>query len=274
MTKRRYEGLVAWITGAGSGIGKALALRLGEEGARVAVSGRRREVLEEVVGELRARGADARVVECDVTKESDLAAAVAETLAAWGRLDVAVANAGLAVNGRIEKLTAADWRRQLDTNVIGAALTIAHALPALRETKGRAALVGSVSALLSTPGSGAYSASKAAVRAIGETLSMELHGSGVSCTTLHPGFVESDIARVDARGVFDPSREDKRPKQLMWPADKAAKVCADAIWSRKRELVFTAHGKLGAFVGRHLPGVAQLAMTRGPAKKAAKNVVE
>jgi NAD(P)-dependent dehydrogenase (short-subunit alcohol dehydrogenase family) len=184
-----------------------------------------------------------------------------------GGLDVAVANAGFAVAGRVEKLSAADWRRQLDVNVIGTAMTARYAIPHLRERKGRLALVGSVSAMLSAPGLGAYSASKYAVRAIGQALAVELHGSGVTCTTIHPGFIESEIAKVDNQGRYDESRKDGRPKNLMWPAKRAGRAMVDAIAKRKREYTFTGHGKAGAFAGRHAPGIVHFGLTRGKSKK-------
>jgi short-subunit dehydrogenase len=184
---------------------------------------------------------------------------------AFGRMDVAVANAGFAVAGRIEKLGADDWRRQLDTNVVGLAITARHAIPHLRKTGGRLALVGSVASMLSTPNVGAYAASKFAVRAIGQALAAELHGSGVSCTTLHPGFVESEIGHVDNHGVYREDFEDRRPRRLFWSSERAARVMVRAIERRKREYVFTGHGKIGGFVGRHMPGLVHFFVTRGRA---------
>lgn len=264
---KRFENQVVWITGGGSGIGRALALAFADEGAAVAVSGRREERLHEVVQELKGRGAKGLAVRCDVTDEASVAEAVRKVVRTLGGLDVAVANAGFAVAGRIEKLSAADWRRQLDVNVIGAAMTARYAIPHLRERKGRLALVGSVASMMSTPGVGAYSASKYAVRAIGQAVAVELHGSGVTCTTIHPGYIESEISQVDNQGRFDPSRKDGRPKNLMWPSDRAARVMVDAIAKRKREYTFTGHGKIGAFAGRHMPGLIHFGLTRGKKQK-------
>ena len=258
---------VVWITGGGSGIGAALAAEFARRGADVAVSGRRLDRLESVVASVQALGRRGLAVPCDVTSEADVAAAVATVVRTFGRLDVAVANAGFSVAGRIESLSAEAWRRQLDVNVVGVAITARHALPHLRETGGRLALVASVAAQITGPGFGAYAASKYAVRAIGQTLSAELHGSGVTCTTLHPGYVESEIARVDNDGTFHAERRDKRPAKLLWPADRAARTMVSAIGRRKREHVFTWHGKLGAFVGRHLPAVVHFAVTRSSGKK-------
>ncbi len=259
---KRFQDEVVWITGGGSGIGRAVALAFANEGATVAVSGRRRDRLEEVVREIESHGVQGIAVPCDVTDERSVQEAVYQIVEPLGRLDVAVANAGFGVSGSIEKLSADDWRRQFDVNVVGLAMTAKYAIPELKRTGGRLALIGSVASMITTAGMGAYSASKYAVRAIGQTLSIELHGSGVTCTTIHPGFVESEIAQVDNEGIFHADRPDKRPEKLMWPADRAAKTMVDAIAARKREYVFTGHGKVGAFVGKHLPSLVHFGQTR------------
>ncbi len=257
-----FDGDVVWITGASSGIGAALATEFAKRGAIVCLSARRKEKLEAIAQQCQERGYRAHIYPCDVTDEDAVAKTVASIVADHGALHVAVANAGFSVSGTIESLSAEEWRKQLDVNVVGTALTAKYALAQLRLSKGRLALVGSVMSMLSTPKTGAYAASKYAVRAIGQTLSMELNGSGVSCTTIHPGFVESDIAKVDNSGQFDASRKDKRPAKLMWPTAKAAEVMVNAIARRKREYVFTAHGKFSGYLGRHFPGFVHFAQTR------------
>jgi NAD(P)-dependent dehydrogenase (short-subunit alcohol dehydrogenase family) len=189
---------VVWITGASSGIGKALALAFASEGAKVALSARRKDLLAEVVEEIRKDGGEAESFPCDITEPAQIEHTVREVISRFGQLDVAVANAGFAVMGKVEALTAEEWKRQLDVNVLGLALTARYALPYLKETAGRLALMGSIAAMVPAAQLGAYAASKAAVRVIGQTLSIELAGSGVSCTTLHPGFVESNITAINA----------------------------------------------------------------------------
>lgn len=250
-----FKNKVVWITGGGSGLGEALAYRFAKQGAKVAISGRRVERLEHVIDEIRAKGGFGLALPCDVTEEASVAAAVEQIVQTWGRLDVAIANAGFGVGGKVEELSADDWRRQFDTNVVGAAMTVKYALPELKKVGGYAALMGSVAGTVSVPGTVAYSASKYAVRALGQGLAMELVGTGVSCTTIQPGFVESEIGRVDNQGQFRQDWTDKRPQAVMWPADKAAKVIIEAIARRDREFTFTGHGKLAAFIGKHSPDV-------------------
>jgi NAD(P)-dependent dehydrogenase (short-subunit alcohol dehydrogenase family) len=232
---------VAWITGGGTGLGRFLALELARQGAHVAVSGRRQDKLDEVVAAVQALGRRALAIPLDVTDAAAQQAAVARIEAELGRLDVAVANAGFGVGGDLETIALPAFERQFRVNVFALLGTVQAALPALRRSGGRLGLVGSVAHTAFAPGYGAYNASKAAVHALGETLAAELSGSGVSVTLLHPGFVESEIYTVDNDNRPREGRRDHRPRQLMWPTDRAARSMARALRRRKRVHVFTGH---------------------------------
>ena len=255
---------VVWITGASSGIGKAMAFEWARLGFKVVLSARRKELLEEIALEIRNSGGEALVVPVDIMEEKSIEDAVQRIITAWGRLDIAVANAGFGVFGGINKLTAKDWNRQLQGNVTGLALTVKYTLPHLKQNQGRIGLVGSVGAYLPNPNVGAYGASKAAVNSIGLTLQVELMGTGVSCTTIHPGFVESEIARIDNEGVWHPERPDPRPSNLMWPTDKAAKVMVKAIMNRRRNYIFTTHGRVFVWMQRWFPSMIRTIVSKGP----------
>jgi len=251
---------VVWITGASSGIGREMALQYAANGYAVAISARRAELLDDLVKDIKSKGGDAMTVVCDVTNEVEIENAIHQIVQQYGKIDIAVANAGCAVIGFMEHLSQQDWHRQFNINVVGLAMTAKHVVSELKKTKGRLVLIGSISAFLPNPFVGAYGASKAAVHNIGESYQVELKGSGVSCTTLHPGFVDSHITRVDNQGVFHPEDKDPRPANLMWPTYKAVKDMIKAIERRKKVCVITGHGKVFVFMGRFFPGLARTMM--------------
>ncbi|TVR76428.1 MAG: SDR family NAD(P)-dependent oxidoreductase [Saprospirales bacterium] len=262
---------IVWITGASSGIGKEMALQYGAKGYAVAVSARRTELLDELVSDIKSKGGDAMAVACDVTDETEIVNAINQVVQHFGRIDIAVANAGCVVVGFFENLTKEEWTRQLDINVIGLAMTVKHVLPELKKTKGRLVLMGSVSAYVPNPYTSAYGASKAAVHIIGESLQVELLGTGVTCITLHPGFIDSNITRVDNKGHFDPNTKDPRPANLMWPTDKAVKDMIRAITKRKKLQVITGHGKVFVFLARFFPRITRAMMAK-QIKEIKKNI--
>jgi NAD(P)-dependent dehydrogenase (short-subunit alcohol dehydrogenase family) len=264
-----FQNHIVWITGASSGLGREMAREFAKLGANVAVTARRMDLLEQLVAEIESDGGKAKAFFCDVMDAKSLEDCVNKIITHFGKLDVAIANAGGGVVGKIEDLTQANWQRQLNLNVTSLALTVKYSLPHLRQTKGRMVLLGSIAGFVPNPMVGAYGASKAAVHNIGETLQVELLGSGVSCTTIHPGFIDSNITRIDNDGNFHPEWRDPRPANLMWPTDKAAKVMLKAIAKRKKVYVFTGHGKIGMFLGKFFPSVARKMM----AKSAPKNIM-
>ena len=255
-------GKVALITGASAGIGAALARELARDGADLVLAARREDRLRDLAREIEATGRQALVVACDVTRDGDLERAVAAAVERYGRLDIAVANAGFGVAGPVEKLTLDDFRRQLDTNVLGVLRTLYASLPELRKTRGRFVVIGSVAGHVPTPLTSAYSMSKFAVRGFAESIHDELAAGGVTVTLVSPGFVDSDIRRVDNHGKVHESAPDPVPGWLRMPTDKAARIIARAIRRRRREVVVTAHGKALVFVYRHAPWVLQLAIGR------------
>lgn len=255
---------VVWITGASSGIGKAMAFEWARLGYKVVLSARRKVLLDAIALEINQSGGEALAVYVDIMDEKSIETAVQQIINYCRRIDIVIANAGFGVFGSIEKLSAKDWNRQLQGNVIGLALTVKYALPYLKLNKGRIGLVGSVGAFLPNPYVGAYGASKAAVHSIGLTLQVELMGTGVSCTTIHPGFVVSEIARIDNEGQWHPERNDPRPSKLMWPTDKAAKVMVKAMINRKRNFIFTTHGRIFVWLQQWLPSLVRTIVSKGP----------
>jgi short-subunit dehydrogenase len=248
-----FTSQIVVITGASSGIGAALAREFARQGADVVLVARRRDRLIALAAEIERAGRRALALTADVTLDGDLERVVSETRAAFGRLDVVVANAGFGVVGPVERLTLDDYRRQFETNVFGVLRTVRAALTDLKASRGQLVIIGSVTGYIATPGSSPYAMSKFAVRALAEALGHELAPAGVSVTLVSPGFVESEIRRVDNDGRFQPAVAEPIPAWLIVPAERAARSTVRAVARRRREIVITVHGKVAVFMQRHAP---------------------
>lgn len=247
---------VVLITGASSGIGEAMAREYARRGWKTVLLARR---VERIAALAQALGGDGHslAVSCDVTHDGDCEAAVARALEAFGGLDVVIANAGFGVDGTFDQLTIDDVRRQFDTNVYGVMRTAKAALPALARSKGAFVAIGSVAGFLPAPGSMAYNMSKACVTSLCDTLRTEWAPKGISVTHVAPGFIESEIRRVDRQGTFKETRRETIPSWLIMPARTAARKIADAVARRDDELVLTLHGKFGVAMSRHAPALTR-----------------
>jgi short-subunit dehydrogenase len=253
-------GQVVLITGASSGIGAALAREYAHRGADLVLLARRVDRLTTLAGELQRGGRQALALTADVTVDGDLERAVAQAHTKFGRLDVVIANAGFGVVGPIERLTLDDYRRQFETNIFGVLRTVHATLAALKATRGRLVILGSVAGYVATPGSSPYSMSKFAVRALAEALGHELHAAGVTVTLVSPGYVDSEIRRVDNAGRFQETSPEPVPAWLLVPTVTAARQIVRAVERRRREVVITGHGKLAVFMQRHAPWLVARAL--------------
>lgn len=255
------------ITGASSGIGEEMARQLAEAGAKLTLAARRWELLDTLAQSIALAGASKPlVVQCDVTKDGDVERAVAEAVRHWGRLDIAIANAGFGVVGPIKTLSIDDYRRQFETNVFGVLRTIYAALPQIERTKGNIVIIGSVAGWTATPGASPYSMSKFAIRALANCITPELRQSGVRVTLISPGFVASNIRRIDNRGELHASAKEPVPAWLVMPTEKAVKQILRAVARGKREAIVTGHGKIFVAMERFAPWVLRAA-TRGIAAR-------
>lgn len=254
--ERFFRGRVALVTGASSGIGEELAWQLARAGARLTLAARRTELLDQLAQKMSAVGTEAPLVaRCDVTRDGDLERAVSETVGRWGRLDVAIANAGFGVVGPLAKLSLEDYRRQFETNVFGILRTIYAVLPEIKKSGGNIALIGSVSGWAASPGASPYAMSKFAVRALANSITPELALAGVTVTLISPGFVVSEIRRVDNQGAHHAGADDPVPAWLQMSTEKAARQILGAIALGKREAIITGHGKLLVAIERFAPWI-------------------
>lgn len=197
---RRLEGRVALVTGVATGIGKAVALRLGQEGARlILVTSRNLAGLEATAAAVRAAGAEATTRQADVAVDADVRAAVGSALDRCGRLDILVNNAAYQHPAApADRLDEAEWDRTLDVGLKGAFLGARHAVPAMLATAGRGAIVNvsSVNSFIHAPGLPAYSAAKGGLDALTRQLALEYGPRGIRVNAVNPGLIVVESVRA------------------------------------------------------------------------------
>lgn len=185
-------GKTVLITGAARGIGAELARRSAAAGARLALVGLEADRLSAVAGEL---GQQHTWVECDVTDQTGLDRAVAQTLAAHGSVDVVVANAGIANHGTVAVSPPEAVAKVIEVNLIGAVRTVTSTLPAVTASRGHYMLISSAAAFTMLPGMAPYAASKAGVEQFANGLRLELSHKGVTVGSAHPIWIDTDMTR-------------------------------------------------------------------------------
>ncbi|MGI9049693.1 MAG: SDR family NAD(P)-dependent oxidoreductase, partial [Rubrobacteraceae bacterium] len=190
------------VTGAGSGIGRAVAVELGRKGARLTLTGRREEPLQETAELVKEAGGEARAVAGDVTDEKSREEIIRGATEGFGGLDVLVNNAGNVRAGRLENIDAGDVQSQIEVNLLAPILLTRAALPALREN-GDAAIVNVSSGfgLVGMPFYATYAATKAGIAHFGEALRRELFGEGVHVMTIYPGATETPMMDSNEAGA-------------------------------------------------------------------------
>ena len=192
----RLKDKVAIVTGGGSGIGRAIVLALACEGGMVALLGRRREPLDEVVNEVVNAGGQAMAVTADVTRSLDAYRAVEDTEKAFGQVNVLVNNAGALSVSTVESVTEEDWDRVLATNLKGPFLMSRAALPAMRRAGGGSIInVGSVLGLVAMRDRAAYCASKGGLTLLTRAMALDHAKEGIRVNCICPAIVETDLVR-------------------------------------------------------------------------------
>jgi 3-oxoacyl-[acyl-carrier protein] reductase len=214
----RLEGRVAFVTGAGRGIGAATALRMAEEGARVVLADIDAEGCREVVAELDRIGSEGLIIPCDVSQRDAVQAAVDETASHFGRLDILVNNAGVLRDNLLFKMSDDDWDTVMNVHLKGAFLcSRAAQVHMVKQGYGRIISLSSTSAL-GNRGQVNYSAAKAGLQGLTRTLAIELGKFGITANAVAPGFIDTEMTRSTAR------RQGLDPQQVIAEASKQIPV--------------------------------------------------
>jgi short-subunit dehydrogenase len=240
VTHTSFKDKVVIITGASSGIGQALAMQLADEGAWLALAARNAERLEAVAAACRQRGGKAIPLPTDVADEARCQALIQQSCEAYGRLDMLVNNAGMAVVSKLEDLPDLRLFQQvMDVNFQGAVACTYHALPHLKQSQGRIVNVASLGGLMAGPYNSAYCASKFAMVGFSDALRMELAPAGVSVTVVCPYWVVTEFHER----YLDKDGQPKGPAgralytEKMMTADQCAAIILAAARRRQRQVI-------------------------------------
>jgi len=195
---------IGFITGASSGIGYELALALAAKGYALALSARRKYLLDRLAVELQGRGADVIALECDVGDQTQVRQAVAETMTRFGRVDLAILSAGIGGPTRAADFEAAKFERLLRTNLLGVAYCLESLIPAMRGQSGGGtiAAISSLAGDRGIPGSAGYCATKAGLSTLFDGLRVELREQGIRLVTIEPGYVLTPMTEAFGQMPF------------------------------------------------------------------------
>ena len=246
------------VTGASSGIGRALSLRVAARGARVGLVARRAEALEALAEEIREAGGEAVALPCDVAdREAALHCArlAAERI---GPVDVLVNNAGYGHHRRFLDWDLDDMERMMRVNYSGALFFTKALLPAMvLRGRGWIVMVSSLAGRIATPGESAYAASKHAMRALGQSISLEVEDAGVHVLNVYPGVIDTPF--FDAEAL---ARMPDTAKRGMAPPEKLVEAILAALASGRRELTWPRWLGVGPLTGALAPAMLRAGMRR------------
>jgi short-subunit dehydrogenase len=253
------EGARAILTGASSGIGWALALRLADERVRLVLASRSSERLEALATTIRQRGGEARAIPTDITDPVPRLRLVEAAVSAWGGLDILINNAGVGATGYFADASEDRLRRIFEVNFFAATELTRLALPQLRA--GRNPMLVNVSSIIGRrgiPGNSEYCASKFALAGWSESLRAELRPQGVHVLLVCPGRIETEFREhlLEDRVTF------RWQRHRMMSADRCAQLIVRAMRRRQNELVTTAEGKALLWVNRLFPRLLDYLLAR------------
>ncbi|MCS6967571.1 MAG: SDR family oxidoreductase [Cytophagales bacterium] len=262
------KGKVVIITGASSGIGKALAQVFGRNGSDLVITGRNKEALEETAEHLRQQGIRVVAVQADVTRPADNERMARAALEAFGKIDVLINNAGISMRALFEEVDLEVVKKVMDINFYGALYATKVCLPYIIASKGSVVGISSIAGYRGLPGRTGYSASKFALQGFLEVLRTEMIPHGVHVLTACPGFTTSNIRARSLTKDGTPQGESPRDESKMMSAEECAEHIYKAVVKRKKILILTTLGKFTVFMNKWFPTLMDKIVIKYMAKEA------
>lgn len=243
------ESKVIIITGASSGIGKALALKLANYNTKLVLAARNKEKLKQLSDDIKKTGCESIFVKTDVSKKEDCKNLISETTKTFGKIDILINNAGITMFSYFDKIKDPDiFRKIIDVNYFGSVYCTYFALPYLKESKGLIVAISSLTGKSGVPTRTGYAASKHAMVGFFDSLRIELMDYNVDVMIVYPGFVKSAIRENALNEEGQSSKKSHINEEKAMSATKCAQIIIKGIQKRKREIIMTLKGKLGVWL--------------------------
>ncbi len=244
------------ITGASSGIGKALAFDFASRGSKIVLAARNLDKLKEIEAEISALGNEVLSVKTDVSVEGDCQKLIDETVHRFGGVDVLINNAGISMRALFADLDLSVIKNLMDVNFWGTVYCTKFAMPYITKSKGSVVGVISIAGYIGLPARTGYSASKYAIRGFLDTLRVENLKTGVHVLVAAPGFTASNVRSVALTADGSSQGETPRDESKMMSAEECARLIGNAVVKRKRELIMTfVEGKFTVWLKKWFPSL-------------------
>ena len=246
---------VVVVTGATSGIGEACAIAFGKAGAKLVITGRNQEKLQQTESKLKDFGIACLTVRADAASEEDNKQMAQAAIHKFGKIDILINNAGISMRALFEDLDLSVFHKVMDTNFWGTVYATKYCLPEILKAQGSIVGVSSINGYRGTPARTAYTASKYAMNGFFESLRTEVMKRGVHVLVACPGFTASNIRNNALTANGQAQGESPRDEGEMMTAEEVANAILQAVLKKKRDIVLTRQGKLAVFLNKWIPGI-------------------
>jgi len=252
---KKLSGKVVVITGASSGIGKALVYEFSKYNTKLVIGARSIDELNAIAAELSARGLEVLPVRTDVTSEDDCKNLVQQAVKRFGRIDILINNAGVSMRALFKDVDLKVIRHLMDVNFWGTVYSTKYALPYLLDSKGSVVGVSSIAGFHGLPGRSGYSASKFAMHGFLETLRIENLKNGLHVLIAAPGFTATNVRFSALTADGTPQGMSPRDEKNMMTPEEVARIIVKGIVKRRRNIIMGTEGKISVLAQRILPTV-------------------
>ena len=257
--KDYFTGRVVIITGSSKGIGKAIAIKLGQYGAKVVLNGRSADALFKTELELKQAGIDCYAIQSDVSIVLGAKKLIDESVDHYGNIDIIINNAGIAVRGLFTETDPSTWEKVIQSNTLSYIYPTHFAIPHLKNTQGSIVFISSIGGRAGLPGHGAYSVSKMPLTSLAQTLDIELQNYGIHVGIVYVGFTRNDPEKTIIDGTGMAKKLQTRNENLLMEPEQVATRIISLVRNRKRLKVLSVVGHLQSFF-YHFPMIRRLVM--------------